>query len=522
MPNGPLVKLFTALALLMAGCAVSAASLETLMMPGPLIQGHAKYEDQCAKCHRQFSKKGQKALCLACHKKIASDLKQEKGYHGRSTEIGRGECGQCHGDHLGRDADVIGLDPETFDHGQSDFILRDAHATAPCRACHKAGKKYRAAPAHCNDCHKKDDVHQGRLGTDCSQCHNERTWAKTRFDHDKTDFPLKGKHRKAACKVCHPNERYKKITTVCYDCHRLEDVHRGRYGKKCQDCHREEKWSRITFDHDRDTKYELLGAHRKAPCDACHRKGNIYQEKTSDQCQACHRGDDAHQGRYGRKCQDCHSPRRWDRAFFDHDKKTDFALRGRHAKTRCDSCHPGDLYKDKLQTRCYDCHRLDDVHRGQSGKRCQRCHNEQGWGKKVLFDHDLSRFPLIGLHAVAPCEECHLDAAYQGAARQCIACHEADDEHKRRLGPQCGRCHNPNGWRLWRFDHDRDTDYKLTGAHKKIGCHDCHSRPVRKEIRLGTACGDCHQQDDPHEGGFGRHCARCHDTKSFKEVNFAP
>lgn len=519
MPYSPFVKLFTTLVLLLAGWAVSAASLETLMMPGPLIEGHAKYEEQCAKCHSQFSKTKQTKLCLDCHEKIAADLEQKKGYHGRTTEIGRGECRRCHGDHLGRDADVVGLDPETFDHGHTNFVLREAHAIAPCRACHKADKKYREAPALCNDCHKEDDVHEGRLGKKCKQCHNERAWAKTRFDHDKTDFPLKGKHRKTACKACHPNERYKNITTVCYDCHRLEDVHRGRYGKKCQDCHREEKWSRIDFDHDNDTEYKLVGAHRKAPCDGCHRKGNIYKEKTSDKCHDCHRRDDAHQGRYGRKCQDCHSPRRWDRTDFDHDK-TKFPLHGRHTKTKCDACHPGDLYKDKLKTQCYACHRLDDVHEGQSGKRCQRCHNERGWGKKVLFDHDLSRFPLIGLHAVTPCEECHLDAAYQGASRQCIACHKADDDHKQRLGPQCGRCHNPNGWRLWRFDHDQDTDYKLTGAHKKIGCHDCHSRPVKKTIHLGTACGDCHQQDDPHEGGFGRHCARCHNTKKFKEVSF--
>ncbi len=31
---------------------------------------------------------------------------------------------------MGRKTDVVGLDPETFDHGQTDFVLREAHAIA--------------------------------------------------------------------------------------------------------------------------------------------------------------------------------------------------------------------------------------------------------------------------------------------------------------------------------------------------------------------------------------------------------
>ena len=50
----------------------------------------------------------------------------------------------------------------------------------------------------------------------------------------------------------------------------------------------------------------------------------------------------------------------------------------------------------------------DDVHKGQVGKKCERCHNQSGWTKEVFFDHDLARFPLIGIHAITPCEECHL------------------------------------------------------------------------------------------------------------------
>ncbi len=100
-----------------------------------------------------------------------------------------------------------------------------------------------------------------------------------------------------------------------------------------------------------------------------------------------------------------------------------------------------------------------------------------------------------------------------------MKCHESDDEHKRRLGPQCGSCHNPNGWSLWRFDHDSQTHFKLDGAHQGLECHACHREPMEKKTRQSMACSSCHMKDDVHRGGFGQYCQRCHITKSFEEIH---
>ena len=495
----------------------TAASLETLMMPGEVIQGHAKYENDCKNCHVRFSKTNQNELCLKCHKKIAGDVNAKEGFHGHIKDIGNTECKSCHTEHKGRKADIVLLDKETFDHDATDYPLKGAHTHVKCGSCHKPKARYREAPAKCYDCHKSDDPHRESLGKDCAKCHNEQTWKKVKFDHDKTDFPLKGKHKETTCEGCHPNERYKDIPVDCISCHRINDVHDGRYGEKCKNCHTAEKWKDIIFSHNKDTKYRLEGKHIKVTCDSCHR-GKLYGVKLGSACFTCHKNDDYHKGRYGQKCQTCHSFKNWTKAVFDHDKKTDYPLRGKHKKVECQECHKGNAFKEKLATECYACHRLDDKHRGQEGKRCERCHNEDGWGHKVVFDHDLTHFPLIGQHAITACEECHLSASFKGAPIECVSCHKSEDTHKQRLGDDCGTCHNPNGWKLWRFDHNNQTDYKLDGKHEGLDCHACHKSPAPKRVRLSTACSSCHQDDDAHGGRFGQRCERCHMTKSFKEI----
>ena len=161
------------------------------------------------------------------------------------------------------------------------------------------------------------------------------------------------------------------------------------------------------------------------------------------------------------------------------------------------------------------------MHKGQQGKRCEECHNNKGWTKLVSFEHDITLFPLIGLHAVAPCEACHLSSAYKDAKSECESCHESEDVHKRGLGPECGACHNPNGWRLWRYDHDKETDFVLDGAHKGLNCRSCHNRPARRKVRASKACISCHRDDDIHRGGFGFNCERCHTNEAFDEIKLA-
>src|SRR3990170_1010948 len=120
--------------------AAEASTVERLVMPGPVVRGHAKYED---------------------------------------------ECSHCHTDHKGRDFDVVLLDKELFDHGVSDYPLKGGHARVRCEECHRTGKKWREAPSGCMECHEEDDPHRSRLGKKCVDCHDERTWKKALYDHDK-------------------------------------------------------------------------------------------------------------------------------------------------------------------------------------------------------------------------------------------------------------------------------------------------------------------------------------------------
>jgi hypothetical protein len=297
----------------------------------------------------------------------------------------------------------------------------------------------------------------------------------------------------------------------------LDDAHRGRFGPRCESCHTAEDWKRLVFDHGRDTDYPLSGRHRDAPCAACH-TGVLYEEKTPSDCFSCHRADDEHRGRRGRACGDCHGTEAWRTVAFDHDRDTDFPLRGSHREASCDACHRGVLGEEELATTCFGCHAADDVHQGQEGKDCERCHEETRWVERVSFDHDLTRFPLLGLHAVVACEECHPTARYQDADTACSACHP-DDFHEGRLGEACALCHTPNGWDRWSFDHDARTSFTLHGAHADVDCHACHAVPVTGEIRVPGACHACHAGEDVHGGAFGRDCSRCHGETSWKEVH---
>lgn len=498
---------------LIAGGEAVATSVERMIMPGEVIGVHAKYENECGRCHKPFSKVTQSRLCLDCHDKVDKDMTGKAGYHGISPEAISTECSHCHTEHKGRGFDAVRLDKETFDHTQTDYALKGKHASVVCAGCHEQKKKFRDAPSKCLDCHKRDDVHKGKLGEKCAGCHDEKSWRKASFDHSKTKFQLAGKHAGAPCSSCHPNERHKDTPSDCASCHKLEDTHAGSYGKKCNDCHNARQWKKASFDHDK-TKFPLKETHIKVRCFDCHGQ-QFYGKKVPTDCAGCHKNDDEHKGRFGEKCKDCHTPGRWKKSSFDHSK-TKFALRETHEKAACNSCHRAVVGGGKLDSACYGCHKGMDAHKGQQGKSCEKCHNVKGWATRVSFDHDITKFPLIGLHAVAPCEQCHTSAAYKDTKKGCVDCHKKDDDHKMRLGERCDSCHNPNGWRLWRFDHAKQSAFVIDGAHRSLDCLACHKEPV-KEISL-SGCYSCHRAEDEHDGRFGKSCERCHLTSSFKKL----
>jgi hypothetical protein len=493
-------------------------SFKTLLMPGKLIEGHAKLEAECAKCHVSFAKQAQDQLCVQCHDVIGADIAAKKGFHGKLEHNTALACKQCHTDHKGRTADIVGLDRDNFNHGATDFPLEGKHGELQCGRCHAAGKKIRAASSECYSCHKVVDKHRGALGQRCGSCHNPNSWKETRFDHSTTKFALKGNHQQASCGACHPSERYKQTPTACVACHAINDVHRGANGRECQRCHNERGWKQSTFDHARDTHFALLGAHAATNCNACHREGK-FDVKLSTSCVSCHRNDDTHKGKNGDKCESCHNESAWSKQKFDHNRDTKFMLRGKHSDASCISCHRGNLH-DALPKNCFGCHKLDDVHKGQQGEQCDKCHNESGWKEKLAFNHKDTQFPLTGLHAVVPCEGCHISNAFKGAPKQCVGCHKAVDKHKGTLGGNCASCHNTNGWKRWKFDHATQTEFALNGAHAKLQCGDCHRTPA-ETAKIAKECYSCHVRDDEHDGKFGRYCERCHNTTNFKQVEIS-
>ena len=158
------------------------------------------------------------------------------------------------------------------------------------------------------------------------------------------------------------------------------------------------------------------------------------------------------------------------------------------------------------------------MHKGNLGEKCNSCHTESNWKKRVKFEHDLTHFPLMGMHGAVACEECHTSAGYKKIKKSCVSCHKNDDFHKGKLGKNCDRCHTPNDWGVWFFDHNKQSKFKLKNGHKRIHCHSCHSNSINKIKRLPRNCQNCHANDDPHNGQFGARCDDCHNTKDFSQI----
>lgn len=494
--------------------------LERVILPGPVIAGHAEHESECETCHARFSRGRQRDLCLDCHTEIAEDFETGTGFHSLSPDVRNATCASCHTEHEGRDADIMGLDRDAFDHTLTDFPLLDSHVEAVCGDCHAPDLTFHDAGTQCVGCHRDDDQHLGALGDDCSSCHRETAWADWTYDHElENDYALLGAHAEITCTSCHVDEHYVDTSNQCVDCHRDDDEHMGTNGNECEDCHNSFDWADTTFDHFSRTSFALAGGHADLMCDDCHEGGNKLAQTLSAECVSCHLEDDAHGGINGRTCDDCHRVTEWLDVNFDHDVDTDFPLAGAHADIDCADCHSEPVATALPDTECIGCHAEDEPHAGQLGDACDSCHAEVLWTEDVRFDHDLTTFPLLGKHDEAVCEDCHATPAFHDAPEACVDCHLEDDVHAQTLGPDCGLCHSPRDWTLWRFDHDTQTDFPLDGAHADLACDGCHREPAGNGlVALPSRCVDCHRRDDVHRGEFGDDCAECHVPTSFESL----
>ena len=461
----------------------------------------------CKECHVVGKKYREASLkCDSCHKK-------DDPHNG---SLGA-NCAECHSESSWKEA--------KFDHSTTKFGLEGKHADAKCADCHKGGN-YKETPHACVGCHRKDDDstkgHKGRYGEKCETCHSVKAWKPSLFNHNvDTKFMLRGKHQTANCTSCHKDPLYKtKLGQECYACHAKEDKHKETLGKDCVSCHSERSWKEpAKFDHEKSS-FPLLGKHAKVECKECH-KSPLFKEAPKE-CIGCHKQDDKHNANLGTGCADCHSETDWKSTKwrFNHDK-TRFLLRNAHAETKvkCVACHKDLQSFRRTPLDCVSCHVKVDKHEGQLGNRCESCHSDSSW-KVSQFNHALSRFPLTGKHLVATCVSCHLTPRFKDAARDCYACHKKADQHKLRFGVACESCHNTRSWKLWTFEHGKQTKYMLEGAHLKVACERCHQQEApsgKLAAPVGSSCLGCHQPEDVHEGQFGVRCEQCHVTESWKK-----
>lgn len=519
-----------------------AKSLETAIMPGEVVQGHAKYEEECTTCHKRFDKAGQNAVCADCHKSVKKDIAEKTGYHGR--EAFNKNCKDCHTEHKGRKADITNLDKKTFKHNLTDFPLKDAHAKekVKCKDCHAdEKKKYREVPNTCATCHIKDDekAHGKKLGDKCESCHTQVDWTKTlKFDHNDekfAKFKLNGKHKETKCKECHNDFKYKPLEKTCISCHKKDDekAHKNVFGDKCEKCHSETKWDKdLTFDHNdrKYTKFDLEDKHKETKCNECHKKPKEVEELQTT-CISCHKKDDKHKGSLGEKCADCHNAKDWkDQPGFDHNKDTKFPLYSKHKDAKCKECHTTGLKFEKVAMNCYSCHKRADEdkgHKGNYGEKCEKCHKETKW-KESIFNHDKdTKYILNYKHKDVKCNDCHnMGKLYEHKLTdKCFDCHKKTDDdkgHKGNLGKDCEKCHNEKGWKEVDFDHDKDTKYPLKWKHKDVKCAECHTAKNNYREKTPTDCYSCHKKTDDekgHKGSLGKDCAKCHIEKAWKEVD---
>jgi len=474
---------------------------------GWLLEG-AHATQRCEECHTA-------SLVVTASVRGDTSLSASRTYLGLGTT-----CASCHLDeHRGRVsrqcADCHSVDAwkpvAEFDHSRTRFPLTGLHADVHCDKCHALRRQLGTGPggavdssfldfrarrisraSGCASCHRSPHRQAGMAGT-CQRCHSTAGWFVLadnvrRFDHTAVGFPLRAAHAAARCESCHLSSADSPLPD------RVALV-RANYLRPL-------RGERMVFDR----------------CDACH--ADVHESQL-------------HASPARRDCSACHTETRFTPTVFTlpaHDS-SGFPLTGAHRATPCTSCHPllaraaagsGQIKFRFADATCAGCHR--DPHGGQfSGRQvpgarlaarsegaartaCTPCHDTEGW-RPVAFDHDSTRYPLRGAHRSLACPKCHVPPAagrpvrFSGLGSSCDAagCHRDPHEGQfadRARGSTCTSCHTETAWASLVFDHQRDTDYPLDGAHRNLKCVACHrpegQPPLVRYHALPHRCEDCH------------------------------
>ena len=489
----------------------------------PLIGGHA--DISCRTCHADDGEHSLESLghggtrppsrrCADCH----ASPHESSFVMGVAKLVQRAPGASCvtchvpeHTSFLERHLEPGALTVSAELHAASGFPLDAPHDAVSCEECHGpalrpfAGRFRDRSPDRCSACH--EDPHGGQFTggpfmkgehgmegehgpSDCLACHDRLSFEPHTFDaqdHGLTRLALTGSHLELDCEACHLRPTpdaprvFQGTAITCGACHR--DAHEGFFAQHvrdlatqngiCAGCHGTTDFSELPpegFDHHRFTEFPLDGAHAQEACETCHVRadepdlfGRTFGRITEvfgrvEGCNTCH--EDPHRGEFdapglprqvnGRAgCARCHTTTSF-RALasdWDHRRWTGFSLEGAHGDVSCSTCHepvndPGPLgrtWERAVGSNCADCH--EEPHRGQ--------------------------FAVAGV-------------------------------------TRCNRCHeSAQGWDVLRFNHDLESRFPLSAAHKQVACASCH-RPTDPEdeaspIRyrpLKTQCVDCHGTHD--------------------------
>jgi len=338
------------------------------------------------------------------------------------------------------------------------------------------------------------------------------------------------------CNKCHLHFDKLNQAPLCLDCH--ENIQKDLDNKtnfhstitknkitKCSDCHtdhkgREHDISSLDidrFEHDR-TEFKLEGSHKNIQYNQCHleKYDGFRIELTDNKCMSCH--EDTHQGKFEETCQQCHNSTSWRTDDFDHGK-TNFNLQGKHQDLSCQSCHINDISME-IGDQCVNCHRGKDKHLGVFKDKCQSCHNEDDWQENNYNHFSETEYALLGEHKSLKCNACHFEEL--SPEKQCSNCHKNDDIHLGNNGKDCQGCHNNDKWQDVNFDHLKETEVALIGAHEKLSCNACHLPGIKEkeDIKI-RQCSHCHTISDVHQGNLGNKCQNCHQQQEWDlEVTF--
>ena len=138
------------------------------------------------------------------------------------------------------------------------------------------------------------------------------------------------------------------------------------------------------------------------------------------------------------------------------------------------------------------------------------------------FDHLRTSFPLTGVHAVTPCETCHIAGRMAGTPRQCEFCHRAGSGIASTFKPPkhvptnepCQNCHRSAAtWLGARYSH------VSAAPGTCMSCHNgsfANGKPA-KHVVTAQSCDGCHRTvawlpatGFSHTGVVPGTCGTCH------------